>query len=78
MPNESYSGRARCPFYLSCRPRDRGDKIVCEGLRDGMKIALTFRNTTTLDEYFDECCAAKYETCAIFRAVMKEKYGDES
>lgn len=76
MPNESYSGSALCPFYLSCRPRDRGDKIVCEGLCDGMKIALVFCNTSTLDEYFDKFCAKNYTGCEIFRAVMK-KYGDE-
>ena len=56
---------AKCPFYLGVREMS----ISCEGLKDGFKHMLRFKNADTKSCYFNKYCASyAYRKCPYFEA----------
>lgn len=66
--------KVRCPFWKRAkRPRE----IRCEGLEDGMTIALRFNNEQNFIRHGTTFCCGRYEACEIYRAIVEAKYAED-
>lgn len=66
----------RCPFF---RTQNRSKRRVgCEGYLPRSTIIHTFRRQRDFDSHLTRFCAADYEQCPYYRALMKEKYDDKT
>lgn len=72
MSSCSYlQGRAICPFYLM--DNTQPPNIHCEGLEEGNKIIMQFRNGIQKKDYFDDYCAGYYWQCPVYQ-IVNQKY----
>lgn len=58
-----------CPFYL----REEKQKVLCEGVEDGMGTHLTFETPEWKRLYKDRYCCNNYKTCRVYK-MLEEKY----
>lgn len=68
--SEFISGIVICPFYKGIRTNN--PMVVCEGIRDGTLIHLTFRNKDELIEYVKENCCDSYKQCKIADIIFSK------
>ena len=69
MPN--VSRKCKCPFYIC----DDASKIHCEGVTDGTKIILAFKNPELKKLYKIDRCNKLYDCklCYIYQ-MLERKY----
>ena len=65
---------AKCPFYISDSSKNK--RIVCEGITDGCRIILAYRNSRKKEQQKRVFCDEAYQNCEIYRMLM-EKYSDD-
>lgn len=85
MSIKSYlSVDAKCPFY---KGDDGHSMVCCEGVRRAVCIKVSFHLTDTkrgvwsekkeLKKFFYEHCADEFESCPLYKMIMKENYPEE-
>lgn len=73
MKGKRYESKeALCPFY-NCEDPQR---IMCEGIEDGMGLHLTFATPMGKRNYASRFCAKDFEACK-FNRILEEKYSNE-
>ena len=74
MPNLESNALSVCPFFV----RDRGNKIVCEGVLPGTLVETDFRSSDFKKEHQLFCCYSfdYAKRCSLCQAVLL-KYKDE-
>lgn len=66
----------KCPFYIK---DDRGTKsICCEGYETDSVTVTKFKTLGGRDRHMGIYCAARYEQCPMYKAVCRDKYGEDT
>lgn len=71
--SEFISKLALCPFYRGVRTNN--PMVVCEGIRDGTLLHITFRNKNEMIEYAKENCCDNYRNCKLAEILFTKYEG---
>lgn len=72
---DSAQADAACPFFRRSDAMTR--KIYCEGLIPRTGAQHTFDRKRGFDYQLKAFCGQDYQYCEHYRAIMREKYGEE-
>lgn len=77
MAGGTYWGKSSvlCPFYVSDNLQEK--KITCEWIVPKSTVTARFLNKSDYRKQLIGVCGRDYESCPVYRALMKEKYGEE-
>lgn len=70
MATQYSSANVMCPFY---KGEDRHN-VRCEGLDGCESLGIGYRTMGDKQNWQEAHCDTDYESCPIFRLIMKEKY----
>ena len=70
--NRYRAGEAACPFYGSA---DSARVVCCEGLTDRSQIIVRHNRKKDHDEHMARHCVEDYKSCAVYKMLIREKYG---
>ena len=66
------TGDIRCPFFVAHNEQE----IVCEGIIDGCRSCLRFRETAGKKFHQETYCEKEYKRCEMFLSIMHWKWDD--
>ena len=67
------TGDIRCPFFVAHNEYE----IVCEGMIDGCRSCMRFRETAGKKFHQETYCEQKYKRCEMYLSIMHWKWTDE-
>jgi len=65
----------RCPFYKKDNNELRC--ISCEGFTEGVNINSKFKSLAQKDRHMGIFCAARFESCPVYRCTYDSKYRED-
>lgn len=68
MSTSYESQKVKCPFYK----KDDKNTISCEGTEMAQTLTLRFGSGTQKSCKMEKYCNQKYESCEIYKAIMKK------
>ena len=67
------TGAITCPFFLA----HSAHEIHCEAFVDDARTITRFRQACDKARQLRIFCSARYTCCELYRALMRDKYGEE-
>ena len=66
------TGDIRCPFFVAHSEQE----IVCEGMIEGCRSCLRFRETAGKKFHQDTYCEKEYKRCEMFLSIQHWRWDD--
>lgn len=66
------TGDIRCPFFVAHNEQE----IVCEGMIDGCRSCLRFRETAGKKFHQETYCEKEYKRCEMFLSIQHWRWDD--